>query len=97
MLEDRYGLALSTTSAAARDGYVQGCDRYLSMYPGAVAAFDEAISADPGFALPFAGKARVQQMRGDIPAAKASMTSKANRRRRWSELTAAVSKALQFA
>jgi hypothetical protein len=71
MLEDRYGLAVSATSAAARDAYVQGCDLYLSMYPGALAAFDQAIAADPGFALAFAGKARVQQLRGDIQAAKA--------------------------
>ena len=57
MLKDRYGLAVSTTSATARDAYVQGCDLYLSMNPGALAAFDRAIAADPGFALAFAGKA----------------------------------------
>ena len=45
MLKDRYGLAVSTTSATARDAYVQGCDLYLSVYPGAVAAFDRAIAA----------------------------------------------------
>jgi len=75
MLKDRYGLAVSTTSATARDAYVQGCDLYLSVYPGAVAAFDRAIAADPGFALAFAGKARVQQLRGDIEAARASMAA----------------------
>jgi hypothetical protein len=75
MLEDRYGLAVSTSSAAARDAYVQGCDRYLSMNAGAQAAFDSAIAADPGFALAFAGKARVQQLRGDVAAARASMTA----------------------
>jgi hypothetical protein len=74
MLEDHYGLAVSTTSAAARDAYVQGCDLYLSMYPGALAAFDQAIAADPNFALAFAGKARVQQLRGDL-AARESMTA----------------------
>jgi tetratricopeptide (TPR) repeat protein len=73
MFEDRYGLAVSTTSAAALGAYVQGCDLYLSMYPGALAAFDKAIAADPGFALAFAAKARVQQLRGDIAAARASM------------------------
>jgi tetratricopeptide (TPR) repeat protein len=45
------------------------------MYPGALAAFDQAVAADPGFALAFAGKARVQQLRGDIQAAKASMAA----------------------
>ncbi len=75
MLQDRYGLAISTSSVAARDAYVQGCDLYLSMYPGALAAFDQAIAADPNFALAFAGRARVQQIRGDIQAAKASMAA----------------------
>jgi tetratricopeptide (TPR) repeat protein len=75
MLKDRYGLGVSTTSATARDAYVQGCDLYLSMNPGALAAFDRAIAADPGFALAFAGKARVQQLRGDIAAARASMAA----------------------
>jgi len=73
MLTDRYGLPLSTTSAAAGDAYVQGCDLQLSMYPGAAAAFDRAIAADPDFALAHAGKARVQQLGGDITAARASM------------------------
>jgi tetratricopeptide (TPR) repeat protein len=75
MLEDRYGLVVSTTFAAARDAYVEGCDLYLSMYPGALAAFDRAIAIDPGFALAFAGKARVQQLRGDLVAARASMAA----------------------
>ena len=75
MLNDRYGLAVSTTSVIARDAYVQACDLYLSMYPGAAAAFDTAIAADPGFALAFAGKARVQQLRGDIQGARASMAA----------------------
>jgi Tfp pilus assembly protein PilF len=77
MLNDRYGLGVSTTSATARDAYVQGCDLYLSMNSGALAAFDSAIAADPGFALAFAAKARVQQLRGDITAARES-TTKAN-------------------
>ena len=59
MLADRYDLPLSTTSAAARDAYVQGCDLALTLYPGAVDAFDRAIAADPGFALAPAGKAQV--------------------------------------
>ncbi len=75
MLEDRYGLAVSTSFAAARDAYVEGCDLYLSMYPGALAAFDRAIAVDPGFALAFAGKARVQQLRGDMAAARESMAA----------------------
>jgi len=73
MLTDRYGLAVSTTSSAARDAYVLGCDRQFSMQPGAEAAFDDAIAADRRFALAFVGKARVRQLRGDVLAARASM------------------------
>jgi hypothetical protein len=51
MLTDRYGLFLSTTSSAARDAYIEGCEAKLTMYPGAVDAFGRAIAADPGFAL----------------------------------------------
>jgi len=32
MLTDRYGLLLSTTSFAARDAYVEGCEAKLTMY-----------------------------------------------------------------
>lgn len=75
MLTDRYGLAVSTSSSAARDAYIQGCDLQLSMHPGAVAAFDRAIADDPNFALAFVARARVQQLRGDIQAARASMAA----------------------
>jgi tetratricopeptide (TPR) repeat protein len=62
MLTDRYGLPLSTTVAAARDAYVEGVDLLLTVYPGAAAAFDRAIAADPGFALAHVGKARALQL-----------------------------------
>ena len=51
MLTDRYDLPLSTASSAARDAYVQGCEAKLTMYPGAIEAFDRAIAADSGFAV----------------------------------------------
>jgi tetratricopeptide (TPR) repeat protein len=38
-------------SAAARDADVEGCEVKLTMYPGALEAFDRVIAADPGFAL----------------------------------------------
>ena len=44
---DRYGLGLSTSSAESRDAYVEGSDLLLTLYPGAVEAFDRAIAADP--------------------------------------------------
>src|SRR6267154_1584652 len=57
MLADRYDLALSTASEAARDAYVQGCDLALTFYPGAIDAFDRTTAADPSFSLPHAAKA----------------------------------------
>ena len=48
MLADRYDLPLSTSSAAARDAYVRGCDLALTFYPGAIPAVDRALAADPG-------------------------------------------------
>jgi len=75
MLSDRYDLPLSTTSQAARDAYVQGCEKKLTMYPGAVAAFDRAIAADPHFALPHAARAHALLERGDAVSARAAMAS----------------------
>lgn len=73
MLTDRYDLTLSTSSDAARDAYVEGCDLLLTGYPGAVPALDRAIDADPAFALAHAAKARALQMGGDGPSAKQSL------------------------
>jgi tetratricopeptide (TPR) repeat protein len=72
MLTDRYGLSLSTTSAAARDAYVEGYDLALTFYPGATEAYDRAIAADPGFALAYAGKAQAL-MRQDVAAARVAL------------------------
>jgi hypothetical protein len=70
MLTDRYGLPLSTASAAARDAHVEGCDLALTFYPGAAPAYDRAIAADPGFALAYAGKAQVLMREGNVAAAR---------------------------
>jgi tetratricopeptide (TPR) repeat protein len=75
MLADRYGLGLSTASAAARDAYVEGCDLALTLYPGAVAAYDRAIAADPSFALAHAGKAQVLMRQGDVAGARAGLAA----------------------
>lgn len=73
MLSDQYGLPLSTTSTVARDAYVEGCAAKLTMHPGAIAAFDRAIKADPSFALPHAARAHALLERGDAPAAQAGI------------------------
>src|SRR5205807_1493757 len=75
MRADRYGLLLSTTSPAARDAYVKGCAAKLTMYPGAIEAFDRAIAADPGFALAHAARAHAVLERGEAAAARASMAA----------------------
>jgi tetratricopeptide (TPR) repeat protein len=75
MLTDRYELALSTASSAARDAYVEGCAAKLTMYPGAIEGFDRAIAADPGFALAHAARAHALLERGDAAAARASMAA----------------------
>ena len=72
---DRYGLAVSTTDAAARDAYVEGVDLLLTVYPGAAAAFDRAIAADPGFALPHIGKGRTFQLTGNLAAMRESLAT----------------------
>jgi Tfp pilus assembly protein PilF len=75
MLTDRYGLPLSTTSPVARDAYVEGCQAKLTMYPGAIEAFDRAVVADPGFALAHTAKAHALLERGEMAAARASMAA----------------------
>jgi len=75
MLADRYDLTLSTGSAVARDAYVQGCNLALTLYPGALDAFDRAIAADPGFALAHAGKAQVLIREGKVAAARAALAA----------------------
>ena len=75
MLKDRYDLALTTASAAARDAYVQASGLALTFYPGALEAYDRAIAADPGFALAHAGKALVLLRQGDVAAARAALAT----------------------
>ena len=75
MLADRYDLPLSTASAAARDAYVQGYDLALTLYPGAVEAFDRALAADPGFAMAHAGKAQVLMREGKGAAAREALAA----------------------
>jgi tetratricopeptide (TPR) repeat protein len=64
---------LSTASSAARDAYVEGCEAKLTMYPGAIEAFDCAIAADPGFALAHAASAHLLLERGNVAAARGAM------------------------
>ena len=55
MLSDRYGNALTTSSAGARDAYVAGVDLLLSANQGAEEQFSESSFAPPrsGYVLRF--------------------------------------------
>jgi len=75
MLKDRYDLALTTTSDAACDAYVQASGLALTFYPGALEAYDRAIAADPAFALAYVGKALVLLRQGDVAAARAALAT----------------------
>ena len=75
MLKDRYDLALTTTSDAACDAYVQASGLALTFYPGALEAYDRAIAADPAFALAYLGKALVLLRQGDVAAARAALAT----------------------
>ena len=73
--EDRYGLALSTTSDAAADAYREGADLMLAGWPGAAEAFERAIESDPDFGLAHIGRARVHSFyqQGDLARKKAAV------------------------
>ena len=73
MLTDRYDLPVSTASVAARDAYGRGLDLLLMLHAGVLDAFDEAVAADPGFALAHAARAQVLLMFADIPGARAAL------------------------
>jgi len=73
MLADRFGLPLSTSSIAARDSYVDASERALTFYPGALAAYDGALAADPNFALAHAGKAQVLMREGNVADSRAAL------------------------
>ncbi len=67
---DSRGLPLSTRSDLAAERYREGVDLLLSAWPGADAALDAAIEADPDFALAQAARARLHAIRAEAPAAR---------------------------
>ena len=75
MLTDGYDQPISTASSAARDAYVEGCLAKLTAQPGAIAALDRTIAADPSFALAHAARAHALLERGDAPAAREAMAT----------------------
>lgn len=74
---DRRGLPLSTTSDLAIERYRDGVDLLLSAWPGAAEALEEAIAADPGFALAHAARARLHAIRAEPAQARERITTAA--------------------
>ena len=70
MLTDRYGLTLTTNSSLAREAYVQAIDLLLSANAGVDDALQQALAADPGFALAQVAQARWLQLKSQLPAAR---------------------------
>lgn len=68
---DRYGLPIATASADAAAHYRAGIDLMLAAWPGAEAALDRGIAADPGFALAQIARGRLHQMYAEVPQARA--------------------------
>ena len=74
MLEDQYGNTLSTSSNAARDGYVDAVEAILSAAQDPAAGLQASLNADPNFALAHAAMARHLMLLGDIKNARQSIT-----------------------
>ncbi len=72
---DRRGLPLSTTSDHAAERYRDGVDLLLAAWPGAAQVIEEAIAADPDFALAHAARARLHAIRAEPAAARASIAA----------------------
>ncbi|RQR68693.1 MULTISPECIES: tetratricopeptide repeat protein [unclassified Burkholderia] len=72
---DRYSLPLSTTSDLAAERYRAGIDLLLSLWPGAAQTLDEAIAADPDFALAHAARARLHAIRAEVTDARAKIAT----------------------
>jgi tetratricopeptide (TPR) repeat protein len=65
-------LRLSTSSEEARRAYFEGEARLLAAKPSPEKAFEQAIAADPDFALAHAGEARALFLTARLPQAKAA-------------------------
>lgn len=74
-LEDRFGLALTTSDATAAADYRTAVDLMLSANAGAEALLDRALAADPEFAAAHIVKARLCQVQARIPEAKDAAAS----------------------
>src|SRR6202795_4992807 len=72
MPKDLWDLPLSTESSRAAEQYVLAVEKLLSANVGAEEALGRALDADPRFALAHAARARVLQLHGAMPEARAA-------------------------
>ncbi|MCW5746722.1 MAG: tetratricopeptide repeat protein [Alphaproteobacteria bacterium] len=70
MLADRYGLDLTTSSSAARDAYVAGCDGVLAAAGNEIADLTRAVEQDPNFALGHVALGRAQFLVANVAEAR---------------------------
>ena len=70
LLKDRFELPVTCATAAAVEDYVAAVDLLLSAWPGAEARLERALAADPDFALAHIARARLLQLRANVPDAK---------------------------
>ncbi|WP_223279063.1 tetratricopeptide repeat protein [Pseudomonas putida] len=66
-------MPLSTASEIAAEHYRTGVDLLLSLWTGIAETLDEAIAADPDFAMAYAARARFHAIRTEIADAKAKI------------------------
>ncbi|MBF8739562.1 tetratricopeptide repeat protein [Pseudomonas guariconensis] len=74
---DRYDLPLSTTCETAAERYRTGVDLLLSLWTDVGQTLDQAIAADPDFALAYAARARFHAIRNEAAQAKAKIAKAA--------------------
>jgi tetratricopeptide (TPR) repeat protein len=69
-LRDRFGLPLTTSSAAAAESYIGAVDLMLSANSGGEALLDAALASDPEFALAHIARARLLAVQAWVAEAK---------------------------
>ena len=68
--EDRFGLPVTTSSAAAVQDYVRALDLMLSANTGGEALLDAALAADPEFGLAHIARARLLAVQARVAEAR---------------------------
>src|SRR5438094_1496156 len=69
-LEDRFGLALTTSSATAAEDYVRAVDLMLSANIGGEELLDATLASDPEFALAHIARARLLAVQARVSEAR---------------------------